>query len=232
MGTKIYPRRVIIIKAVILKKYMSRRYDPAERTVINAAALTAEFTAATSDIITSNTHGLVSGDVVTVSNSGGALPGGLSASTYYWVVKIDADTFYLATSENATSYVNITNTGSGTHTFIREQVTKGINVSDYRHVTVQIDSAASTTAGIKSMGSVTYTYPDFSQAQSTSNNYDYVGMIDLQNATGIDGDTGLSFSNSEDHRLLSINTDGLTSISFKTSGFSAGTLVVKVRGFN
>lgn len=57
----------------------------------------------------------------TVSNSGGSLPGGLSASTNYWLVfqPDDPDGIQLATSRvNAleNSIIDITNTGSGTHT--------------------------------------------------------------------------------------------------------------------
>ncbi len=54
-----------------------------------------------------------------VSNSGGALPTGLSAGTDYWVIKISSSTFYLATSAanaNAGTNLTISNDGTGTHT--------------------------------------------------------------------------------------------------------------------
>ena len=79
------------------------------------------FTAATTDICTCVSHGYLTGDQVVVSNSGGGLPAGLSANTYYYVVKIDADTFKLAASlANATAaspaVVDISSAGTGTHT--------------------------------------------------------------------------------------------------------------------
>lgn len=61
----------------------------------------------------------ITGTAVTVSNSGGGLPTGLSASTNYFVIKISSSTFKLATTiANATAgtAINITSAGTGTHT--------------------------------------------------------------------------------------------------------------------
>jgi hypothetical protein len=65
-----------------------------------AGAANIVFTAANgTEIFTSVAHGLITGDgPVRVVNAGGALPTGLAADTDYWIIKIDADTFYLATS--------------------------------------------------------------------------------------------------------------------------------------
>lgn len=64
-------------------------------------------------------HGFVTGKgPVLVSNSGGALPTGLSASTWYWPIVIDADTFRLATSRANAAYgtaVDISTNGTGTN---------------------------------------------------------------------------------------------------------------------
>jgi hypothetical protein len=49
--------------------------------------------------LTATAHGMQTGDgPVLLSNSGGALPAGLSASTPYWLIKVDANTLQLATS--------------------------------------------------------------------------------------------------------------------------------------
>ena len=52
-----------------------------------------------------------------MSNSGGGLPGGLAASTRYWVVNVLGDTFQLATSRGGAA-IDITSAGTGTHSFI------------------------------------------------------------------------------------------------------------------
>jgi len=76
------------------------------------------FTAATTDVCTATAHGLLTGDQVQVA-SATTLPAGLSAATYYYVIKLTADTFKLASSlANAVAgtAVDITDTGTGTHT--------------------------------------------------------------------------------------------------------------------
>lgn len=83
------------------------------------------FTAdSTTDHLTATAHGLNTGDgPVQVSNSGGALPAGLAAATNYWVIKIDANTFELATSLSnalAGTQIDITSNGTGTQTLLHQ----------------------------------------------------------------------------------------------------------------
>ncbi|MEW6263390.1 MAG: phage tail protein [Thermodesulfobacteriota bacterium] len=68
----------------------------------------------TTDTLSSAGHGLNDSDVLRVSNSGGALPAGLSASTKYYVINKTTDTYQLSTTLGG-SAVNITDNGTGTH---------------------------------------------------------------------------------------------------------------------
>lgn len=84
-------------------------------TVTTASAAT--FTAAVTDICTAVAHGYYTGLKVAATTTT-TLPAGLSATNYY-VIRIDADTFKLATSAAnalAGTAVDITDTGTGTHT--------------------------------------------------------------------------------------------------------------------
>lgn len=77
------------------------------------------FTAADTDICTAAAHGYLTGDQVVVSTSAADLPAGLAVNTYYYVIKLTADTFKLASSladAKAGTAVNITDAGTGTHT--------------------------------------------------------------------------------------------------------------------
>jgi hypothetical protein len=71
------------------------------------------------DTITESTHGYSTGDPIDLSTTG-TLPGGLSASTIYYVVAVDVDTISIATSAaNAAigTVVDITSAaGGGNHT--------------------------------------------------------------------------------------------------------------------
>lgn len=86
--------------------------------ITNQAPSAGTFTAAVTDICTKAGHGFLTGLKVQVSTTT-TLPGGLSAATDYFVIKIDADTFKLASSlvnAQAGTAIDITTTGTGTHT--------------------------------------------------------------------------------------------------------------------
>lgn len=75
-------------------------------------------TLATPGVFTLTAHGLQTGDQIYLTTTG-ALPTGLAANTLYYVERIDANTFYLATSRaNAYAGTRIATSGSqsGTHT--------------------------------------------------------------------------------------------------------------------
>lgn len=100
-------------------------------TVGNFAAPLASqtFTASSAtDELTLTAHGLQTGDgVVTVSNSGGALPAPLLAATSYFAIVTGANTFKLATTRaRALSGVaiNLTSDGTGTNTIVGAGATR------------------------------------------------------------------------------------------------------------
>lgn len=79
------------------------------------------------DTITVTSHGLLTGDPVYFTNSGGALPTGLTASTRYYAIKTGANTFKVATTlsnAGANTAIDITAaSGGGTHSLF----TGGLN---------------------------------------------------------------------------------------------------------
>lgn len=77
-----------------------------------------DFTAdAGTDVITSAAHGRPDNSTIQVSNSGGALPAGLSADTTYYVINSTTDTFKVSTTLGGAA-VDITDAGTGTHSWI------------------------------------------------------------------------------------------------------------------
>lgn len=78
---------------------------------------TQTFTAsATTNLLTKVAHGVQLNQQVVLSNSGGALPAGLSTSTPYFAVQVNPNTFALATLPDGTP-IDITDAGTGTHSF-------------------------------------------------------------------------------------------------------------------
>lgn len=80
-----------------------------------ARAFTAD---AGANALSSTDHELENDETVMVSNAGGALPGGLSAATLYYVVNRTANTLKLALTSGG-SAVDITSAGTGTHSVQR-----------------------------------------------------------------------------------------------------------------
>lgn len=80
------------------------------------AALTATTAVnASTDRITVTGHGLTTGAPIGITvDSGGTLPGGLTAGTLYYALVVDADTISLMVSPTGTTAIDLTTTGTGT----------------------------------------------------------------------------------------------------------------------
>lgn len=90
-------------------------------TALNNSLGVVTITIAAPGVVTLTAHGLATGDSLYLTTTG-ALPTGLTANTRYWVVKVNADTFSLATSlANALAGTKITTSGtqSGVHTAVQ-----------------------------------------------------------------------------------------------------------------
>ena len=88
--------------------------DVPRRTIATSAVDT------TAETITYTTHGLETGDTIKYYNGGGTTLEGLTHNTSYFAIKIDANTFTVATSaENAAAgtAVNLTGTGNNDQYF-------------------------------------------------------------------------------------------------------------------
>jgi len=91
-------------------------YDhPQAVTVDFAAGYATPFAVnATTNVLTATGHPIATGDVVRLSNTGGALPAGLSVSTNYYAIGVSGDTLQLSLTAGG-SAIDITGTGTGTH---------------------------------------------------------------------------------------------------------------------
>lgn len=79
------------------------------------AATTVTFTGTPTNTVNWTAHGLVNGQVLFFTNSGGALPGGLTANVNYWVIGATANTFQLAATQGGAA-LTLTGNGTGTTT--------------------------------------------------------------------------------------------------------------------
>lgn len=95
-------------------------------TATRLGKLVGTFTAnSATDVFTLTAHGMANGTRVFVTNSGGALPAGLSSSfstTNYYIANQTANTFQLSAFSSGTPVIDITTNGTGTNTIYRSTV--------------------------------------------------------------------------------------------------------------
>ena len=209
---------------------------------------TADFTAATTDICTSAAHGLKNGDPVVLTTTT-TLPAGLATSTVYYVIEATTNTFKLSLTECPTyttgvagsppvPIVDITDTGTGTHTFTMHDIGRNIDVSDFRHCIIAVHGAGSTDGDIGFVGSIGKSAtsgdcPDFSAAATATNSWVYVDAVGMINNTSVDGSaTQIAFTGTATHTLWELNINGLKWINAILSGWTAGTVTIFCKLFN
>lgn len=100
----------------------------------------------TETITTTAAHGLSVGDPVFFVNSGGALPGGLTAQTAYWVKTAPSSTtFTLAPTSALASTVDLTANGTGTNT-VQNPLVPTPYAGNYHKLTLTADMGVSNPA--------------------------------------------------------------------------------------
>lgn len=116
-----------------------------------ATAFTAN---ASTEVITATAHGLYDGDKVVLTTTG-TLPAGLATATDYWVRDRSANTLKLSETAGGEA-VDITDTGSGTHTITRNDGTAaGVHVTVINLTTSQRTPDNSYTVTIDSENQLT-----------------------------------------------------------------------------
>lgn len=112
----------------------------------SVALLTDTFTTVfgTGVFTSTSDHGLIVGDAIYVSNSGGALPAGLSEETAYWLITQPADDTFTVSATKGGSAVTLTDNGTGTHTWTQQKShitvdTVGVAATTPAHVTIVLD---------------------------------------------------------------------------------------------
>jgi hypothetical protein len=116
-------------------------------TGVMGATASSTFAAAaistSTDLVTAAGHGWLTGQKVQVSNSGGSLPTGLSASTDYWLYVASTSTYGFCTNvynAHVGTLINITSQNTGTNTVTAQYV--DFNAANYKDTVVQANDNA------------------------------------------------------------------------------------------
>ncbi len=187
----------------------------------------ATFTAAVTGIITSNAHGLSNDDPVQFTTTT-TLPAGLSLLTIYYVQNVTTNTFQVSETTGNGSIIDITDTGTGTHTWT-DSITSNVAFADGRYSGVTLSASGTVAMTVKLVGSNSEVAPNFAAAASPTNEYDTIQTIDLQNGDPADGDAGFSGAAlaATGTTQYAPNVDLMRWIAVKVTAYTNGTLNAK-----
>ena len=112
-------------------------------------------------------------------------------------------------------------------------VWNSISVKDFKNVSMLFatDGWGDAALVVKFQWSIWETAPDFSAAQSVTNMWDYVEVVDLNSGSAINWDTWITVATADDYRQLEFNTNGLTYINAIVSWRTAWEVTVAVTWF-
>lgn len=108
-----------------------------------------------------------------------------------------------------------------------------IDVEDYRHAVISVatDGGSDAALTLKFAGSIEDSSPTFTSAQSVTNMFDYVQVIDLEDGGTVDGDTGFAVATADDYKQYEANINGLKWFTGVVTARSAGEVTVKIKLF-
>lgn len=111
---------------------------------------------------------------------------------------------------------------------------KTLLVQDYRNCVFSFatDGGADAALTVKFQWSIQEEAPTFSSAQSVTNMWDYIEVIDLQSGSAIDWDTWVAVATADDYRLFEANINGLKWVNVVVTARTAWEVTVKAKLFN
>lgn len=107
-----------------------------------------------------------------------------------------------------------------------------ILVADFLTTVLELNTTGSANLVLKFQVSYQKERPDFAAAQSPTNRWDYVDVVDLEDGSSIDGDTGITLSGTDANRVLEVNTNGARWVNAIISSYSAGAVHLDAAPYN
>ncbi len=105
-------------------------------------------------------------------------------------------------------------------------------ICDFKFVMLTLSSANSADFVIKFQISNSNECPDFSAPRSVTNRWDYVQVRDNQDNAAIDGDTGVTFSGTDDVRRFEVTTSGQKWFCATITTYNAGNITLTAKCFS
>jgi hypothetical protein len=107
-----------------------------------------------------------------------------------------------------------------------------MDVEDFQHVVIALDTTGSTTATVKIQASISQAVPDFTAAASPTNQWAYVQAIDLADQSVINGAVGIGLTGTDMDRMVEVNTNGVKWVNVIVTAYTQGTIYASAKAFN
>lgn len=113
-------------------------------------------------------------------------------------------------------------------------IDKTVLAEDFRNAVFSFatDGGGDAALTVKFQWSIQDTKPDFAAAQSVTNQWDFIEVIDLEDGAAIDGDTWVAVATADDYRNFEANINALRWISARVTARTAWEVTVKVNLFS
>lgn len=112
------------------------------------------------------------------------------------------------------------------------KVGTGFMVSEYEDVSIAVGTNATADLTVKFQGSDQENV-NFGASKSQSNLWDYIQVIDKEDGSVVDGDTGIVIAaGAADVRRFSVNDTAHAIINAVVTAYTAGNITVKASGYN
>ncbi len=194
-------------------------------------------TDATPIVVTATSHGLATGDRVMIYGH----TTNVAANGYYTITYVSANTFSLQDRDTGTSIAG-SGAGAGGATGRMVVAPKIINVKDFRNAVVSLITAgtATLTVGfaasngklIEDTTSNRNDTPNFAGTLSDTNPYSFVQVVNLEDATAIDGGTGVAVAGTDINKNYEVNINGLKYLTLVPTAWTAGAITAKIMLFD
>ena len=104
-----------------------------------------------------------------------------------------------------------------------------IPCKDYKDISISYatDGWSDAALTVKFQGAVSDAMPNFAAAQSVTNMWDYIEVIDTNTGSAIDWDTWVAVATADDYRQFEANINGLNWFSARVTARTAGEITVK-----
>lgn len=113
--------------------------------------------------------------------------------------------------------------------------TGGVNaqlVENFQHLMLSIDMDDTPTMTLKVQGSIADAEPVWTDASSKTNQWSYIQIKDLADASTVNGATGVASSGTAVSRLFEVNVNGLKWLNVIVTAYTAGKAYAFMKPFN